>query len=154
MNLIDRSDKVRRPDFDVADFSDIQAPFEQGLLLCNPPYGERLGDDEEAQALYKKMQSLFLDFKGWELGVITSHPKFQECIGRYATALKSLKSGNLDTTFYIYTGAEKQKQRNAPAQLRRDTRRRDKAQQASSRGSSRPAKGPRQRRNQHTAEEF
>ena len=154
LNLIDRSDKVRRPDFDVADFSDIQAPFEQGLLLCNPPYGERLGDDEEAQALYKKMQSLFLDFKGWELGVITSHPKFQECIGRYATALKSLKSGNLDTTFYIYTGAEKQKQRNAPAQPRRDTRRRDKAQQASSRGSSRPTKGPRQRREQTRAQEF
>ncbi|MCR5725788.1 MAG: class I SAM-dependent RNA methyltransferase [Treponema sp.] len=110
LNLIDSSAKVHRPDFDVASFSDIQAPFSHGLLLCNPPYGERIGDEAQASELYRSMQSLFLDFKGWEMGVITSHQKFQESIGRYATALKSLKSGNLDTTLYMYTGEEKQKQ--------------------------------------------
>lgn len=107
LNLIDKSNKVPRPDFDVADFSDITAPYETGLLVCNPPYGERLGDAEQAEELYRKMASLFDDFKGWQLGVITAHKKFQECIGRYATTLKSLKAGNLDTTFYMYTGEEK-----------------------------------------------
>ena len=109
LNLIDKSNKVPRPDFDVASFSDITAPYESGLLICNPPYGERLGDAEQAEELYRQMASLFDDFKGWQLGVITAHKKFQECIGRYATTLKSLKAGNLDTTFYMYTGEEKAK---------------------------------------------
>ena len=53
--------------------------------------------------LYKKMACLFEDFKGWEIGVITSHRRFQECIGHYAALLKSLKAGNLETCFYIYS---------------------------------------------------
>ena len=55
------------------------------------------------------MSSLFDDFKGWQIGVITAHKQFQESVGRYASTLKSLKSGNLDTTFYIYDGTEKEK---------------------------------------------
>ncbi|MBQ6780942.1 MAG: class I SAM-dependent RNA methyltransferase [Treponema sp.] len=113
LNLIDKSNKVPRPDFDVADFSDITAPYQSGLIICNPPYGERLGDAEQAEELYRKMNSLFEEFKGWQLGVITAHKKFQECVGRYATTLKSLKAGNLDTTFYMYTGEEKQKSHTA-----------------------------------------
>lgn len=149
LNLIDKSDKVPRPDFDVADFSDIQAPFEHGLLLCNPPYGERIGDDEAAQALYRSMQSLFLDFKGWELGVITSHTKFQESIGRYATALKSLKSGNLDTTLYMYTGSEKQKKAQAP-QFPRQRSLKAQGERADSRKKPRSSS----ERTRHRAEEF
>ena len=109
LNLIDRSDKVPRPDFVVADFRDLAAPFPHGLLLCNPPYGERLGDEMQAEALYRDMASLFTDFAGWQLGVITSRPRFQEHIGRYATVFKRFKAGNLDTTLYGYTGAEQQK---------------------------------------------
>lgn len=100
---------VWRPDFQVADFKEIEAPFESGMIICNPPYGERLGDEEQAAILYKEMGSLFTDFKGWQIGVITAHKEFQENIGRYATSLKSLKAGNLDTTFYMYDGTEKEK---------------------------------------------
>ena len=73
-----------------------------GLLLCNPPYGERLGDEEEARELYKKMSSLWTDFNGWDIGVITSNPDFQENFGHKTSAIKKLKAGNLDTSFYIY----------------------------------------------------
>ncbi len=125
LNLIDSSDKVRRPDFDVADFSDIQAPFPHGLLLCNPPYGERIGDEAQASALYKNMQSLLLDFRGWDIGVITSHTQFQESFGRPATSVKSLKSGNLDTTLYLYTqheGTQNQKPTTPRMSRSHDTR--------------------------------
>lgn len=107
LNLIGSDVHLQRPDFQVADFKDIQAPFEDGIIICNPPYGERLGSEEEAETLYRNMSSLFEDFKGWKIGVITAHKKFQECIGRYASTLKNIKSGNLDTIFYIYDGTEK-----------------------------------------------
>ena len=110
-----------RPDFDVSDFREIRAPYESGTIVCNPPYGERLGDEAEAEELYRAMSSLFDDFPGWQVGVITAHRRFQECVGRYAHTLKSLKSGNLDTTFYIYDGSEKRKNTgNSPRQAERN----------------------------------
>lgn len=94
--------KIIRPDFVQASFDELSAPYENGLLLCNPPYGERIGDEEEAEKLYTQMQYLPENFKNWEMGIITSHKKFQECFGKYATLLKDIKAGNLDTTFYMY----------------------------------------------------
>lgn len=93
---------IQRPDFIQADFASLAAPYEKGLLLCNPPYGERIGDEEQAMELYKNMDSLWQDFPNWDLGIITSHKKFQESFGHYATQLKNLKAGNLDTVFHIY----------------------------------------------------
>jgi putative N6-adenine-specific DNA methylase len=102
LQLIGRDDRIPRPDFIQSDFEELHAPYTEGLLLCNPPYGERLGDETDAEALYKKMGSLWTTFSGWEMGVITSNKKFQECFGHYATLLKDLKAGNLDTCFYMY----------------------------------------------------
>ncbi len=99
--------KVLRPDFVQSDFADLHAPYESGLILCNPPYGERLGDFAQAEALYRKMQVLWENFKNWEFGIITSHKKFQENFGHYATLLKDLKAGSLDTTLYLYKNGEK-----------------------------------------------
>ncbi len=96
------SKHIPRPDFIQSDFADLAAPYDSGLLLCNPPYGERLGDAEQARELYKKMQSLWTDFDGWDLGIITSNPEFQENFGHKTSAIKKLKAGNLDTSFYIY----------------------------------------------------
>lgn len=99
--------KIQRPDFVQADFAELSAPYEKGLVLCNPPYGERLGDEKEAENLYRKMQCLWTNFNGWDFGIITSHKKFQENFGHYANLLKSLKSGNLDTILYIYKNSYK-----------------------------------------------
>ena len=104
LQMIGSDARIERPDFIVSDFRDLKAPYDTGLLLCNPPYGERLGDEKEACDLYKDMANLFNDFPSWDMGVITSQKKFQESLGKYADLLKSIKAGNLDTTLYIYKG--------------------------------------------------
>ena len=109
LQMIGSDARIERPDFDISDFKDLHAPYENGLIICNPPYGERLGEEEQAKELYRSMSSLFTDFPGWEIGVITSNKHFQECIAHYASTLKDLKAGNLDTTFYMYNGTEKEK---------------------------------------------
>ena len=93
---------IPRPDFIQSDFADLAAPYDEGLILCNPPYGERLGDADQARELYKNMQSLWTDFNGWAIGIITSNEEFQENFGHKTSAIKKLKAGNLDTSFYIY----------------------------------------------------
>ena len=102
LKSIDISAHIPRPDFIQSDFTDLEAPYDEGLILCNPPYGERLGDEEQARELYKKMSSLWTDFNGWDIGVITSNPDFQESFDHKTSAIKKLKAGNLDTSFYIY----------------------------------------------------
>ena len=93
---------IQRPDFIQSDFAELSAPYEEGLLLCNPPYGERLGSEEEAAELYNKMGSLWTDFQDWDMGIITSNPDFMENFGHNANQTKKLKAGNLDTEFYMY----------------------------------------------------
>ncbi len=102
LQMIGSDMHVQRPDFIQSDYVDLKAPYESGLLLCNPPYGERIGDVAEAEILYSNMKSLFTDFEGWQMGVITSQKSFEKCIGKRATQSKTLKAGNLDTTLYIY----------------------------------------------------
>lgn len=99
--------KIPRPNFVQSDFENLVKPYESGLVLCNPPYGERLGDAAQAEALYKRMQNLWTEFTSWDFGIITNNRKFQECFGHYATLLKDLKAGSLDTTLYIYKNGEK-----------------------------------------------
>lgn len=103
LKSIGLSSHIQRPDFVQSDFADLSAPYENGLILCNPPYGERLGDEEEAAKLYKNMgTSLWADFPGWNIGIITSNEDFQTNFGHKANSIKKLKAGNLDTAFYIY----------------------------------------------------
>lgn len=96
------SKHIQRPDFIQSDFKDLSAPYETGLLLCNPPYGERLEDKESAKELYKDMNSLWNDFPNWDLGVITSNKDFQTCFNHKTGAVKKIRAGNLNTAFYIY----------------------------------------------------
>ena len=88
-------------------------PYDTGLLLGNPPYGERLEDAGSAQLLYKDMAELFEAFPGWDMGFITSRDDFETHLGRKANSTKKLKGGNLDTYFYQFIqgmqGAQKDK---------------------------------------------
>ncbi|MDR2898347.1 MAG: class I SAM-dependent RNA methyltransferase [Spirochaetaceae bacterium] len=95
--------KLPRPDFISADFAELQAPYEKGMIISNPPYGERLGTEAEAVELYRKMGSLVSAFPGWEMGFITSNTEFENAFGQRAEKKKELKSGNLDTCFYRYS---------------------------------------------------
>lgn len=102
LQLIGSDQRIQRPDFDQADFRDLGAPYDTGLLLGNPPYGERLEDAESAQLLYKDMAELFDSFPGWDMGFITSRDDFEAHLGRKANTTKKLKGGNLDTYFYQF----------------------------------------------------
>lgn len=102
LQLIGSDSRIVRPDFQQSDFRELAAPYDEGVLVGNPPYGERLGDAEEARLLYQDMAQLFKAFPRWTLGFITSQPSFEEDIGKKASSSKKLKSGNLDTFFYQF----------------------------------------------------
>lgn len=103
LQAIGSDNKLIRPEFIQSDFRDLQAPFEEGMLLTNPPYGERLGDKEEAVNLYKDMRILKTNFKNWDLGLITSQEDFPVYFESREDKKKQIKDGNLETFFFRYS---------------------------------------------------
>ena len=88
--------------FEVADVRDFSRNSDKGLIITNPPYGERLMTPEEAEALYRDMGRNFQSFSPWQIYVITSHPQFDRCFGRRADKIRKLYNGMLPCTLYQY----------------------------------------------------
>ena len=74
----------------------------KGTLICNPPYGERMGDLREVEMLYKDIGRAFKDFEPWHVYVITSCEYFERLYGRHADKTKKLYNGMLPCTFYQF----------------------------------------------------
>lgn len=84
------------------DLRTLQLEGEPGLFLCNPPYGERLSDQQQARALYKEMGLLLKRHPGWKMAVITSDSAFERNFGRRADKKRRLYNGRLECEFYIF----------------------------------------------------
>ena len=68
-----------------------------GLVVVNPPYGERLGDPEELKSLYKDLgDCLKTNYVGWRSSVITSDAELGKCIGIRARHINTLFNGALE----------------------------------------------------------
>ena len=64
---------------DVRDFQ--PPPGRPGVLLCNPPYGERLGEERELRSLYQLLGEVFRRLAGWQCWVFTGNANLAACIG-------------------------------------------------------------------------
>lgn len=91
-------------DFDVADVKDFKSDKEYGMIITNPPYGERLEDEEAVKILYKEMGYAFRGLKNWSYFVITSYDKFEYEFGQDAPRKRKLYNGMLRTYYYQYLG--------------------------------------------------
>lgn len=68
--------------FSCLDLSQVEAPASSGMLLCNPPYGERLGSDQDLGAFYKLLGDVFKQrFKGWTAFVLSGNKELAKGIG-------------------------------------------------------------------------
>ncbi|MDR1816399.1 MAG: class I SAM-dependent RNA methyltransferase [Clostridiales Family XIII bacterium] len=77
----------------------------RGILVTNPPYGERLGELPEAEALYKEIGAFLTAHRGWSLFLITTYKDFEKlALGRPADRRRKLYNGRLETTFYQVHG--------------------------------------------------
>ena len=80
----------------------ISADGRRGTIVCNPPYGERLGTLREVEQLYKEIGVHFRSLSPWQVYVITSHPGFERFYGRKADKVRKLYNGMLPCYLYQY----------------------------------------------------
>lgn len=81
---------------------DITTEGRRGTVVCNPPYGERLGTLEEAEKLYRDMGRHFKTLDNWQIYVITSHESFEKLYGRKANKVRKLYNGMIPCYYYQF----------------------------------------------------
>ena len=81
---------------------ELQCPGSAGVFVCNPPYGERLMQRREAEALYREMRRVFDAYPRWGKNIITAHGDFERIYGKRADKRRKLSNGGLPCTLYQY----------------------------------------------------
>lgn len=90
--------------FQRRDVADLSHPGHYGFIITNPPYGERMGDEETVGRLYRTLGERFANLIDWSMGVITSYTKAEYDIGRKATKNRKIYNGMKKTYFYEFMG--------------------------------------------------
>lgn len=73
-----------------------------GFIITNPPYGERIGELEEVEALYRFLGELYKSLNDWSFYILTSHKDFQKLFGKKADKNRKLYNGRIQCYYYQY----------------------------------------------------
>jgi putative N6-adenine-specific DNA methylase len=73
-----------------------------GVIVTNPPYGERLSNKDEVSKLYRDMGDIFKKLDKWSYNIITSFEDFERYFGKSASKKRKLYNGMLKTNLYQY----------------------------------------------------
>lgn len=93
------ADRLR---FECRDVKDFAPDGESGIVICNPPYGERLLSVKEAQDIYRIMGSRFRRRPGFSYSIITPDEEFERSFGRKADKRRKLYNGMIKCQLYMY----------------------------------------------------
>jgi len=91
-------------DFQTADVTQVSAPIETaGLLITNPPYGERLGDEAAVALLYEKIgENLLEHFDGWKAAVLAANAEFGRRMGIHSYKQYRVDNGSLACLLLLF----------------------------------------------------
>ncbi len=85
------------------DFLELQLKFTPGIIICNPPYGKKLGDENELIHLYEQM-GIFLknNFSGWEFWLLSGNPKLTKYLKMKSSLKIPVSNGGIDCRWIKY----------------------------------------------------
>jgi 23S rRNA (guanine2445-N2)-methyltransferase / 23S rRNA (guanine2069-N7)-methyltransferase len=98
----------------------VRPKAEVGLMVTNPPYGERIGAESGLPALYSELGSILRDrFKGWLAAILTGNPPLARNLGIYAKRTHRFFNGTIECRLLRFELNEAAEQR-PPEQVRAD----------------------------------
>ncbi|MGX8773723.1 MAG: THUMP domain-containing class I SAM-dependent RNA methyltransferase [Bacillota bacterium] len=90
------------------DVRDLARTGDRGIIVTNPPYGERIGIQDEIDRIFKALGRFCRENPDWSLFIITpDRDAEKEIMGRRADRRRKLYNGNIETTYYQFHGAKK-----------------------------------------------
>ncbi len=91
--------------FSVRALQQVKPEGQYGVVITNPPYGERLGSAKESMELYQAMGKIFSVEPTWSVYVLTAEESFERLYGAKANRKRKLYNGNIKVDYYQYYGA-------------------------------------------------
>lgn len=84
--------------------SELSHSKKYGFIITNPPYGERIGNDEEVVTVYKELAERYAALDSWSAFVITGYADAEKYMGRKADKNRKIYNGMMKTYFYSFNG--------------------------------------------------
>lgn len=91
---------------------DFKTTLTEGVIVANPPYGQRLSDQREVRQLYQQMGEVFRPLTTWNKYFLTSDLLFENFYGQRANKRRKLYNGALRTDLFQYWGKKKKQPKN------------------------------------------
>ena len=95
--------------FKDGDATKMDLPAQEGILICNPPYGERMMEQHSAQRLYSALGRHLKFANNWKKFVITSEPEFEHYFGKRADKKRKFYNGKIKCDYYMFTDNQRKK---------------------------------------------
>ena len=93
-------------DWAVRPLSELRVEAETGIIVCNPPYGERMLDKDGVNELYRQMRRVFSAMPGWSVNVFSGVREFERIYGRRADRRRKLTNGGMVCNLYQFYGVK------------------------------------------------
>ena len=90
--------------FAAADISAMRTKSKSGVMVTNPPYGERIGDRKGIEKIYKAYREFFAENPTWSLFVVTPDKSIEKALGRKANRRRKLYNGRIEVCYYQFHG--------------------------------------------------
>ncbi|KOP80544.1 RNA methyltransferase [Lysinibacillus sp. FJAT-14745] len=75
-----------------------------GVMIGNPPYGERIGDIEVVEQVIRDLGKVMKNYPTWSVYMLSSMKNFEELYGRQSTKKRKLFNGFIETNYYQFWG--------------------------------------------------
>jgi len=83
---------------------DFTTQLTDGVMIGNPPYGERIGDVEVVEQVIRDLGTIMKSYPTWSVYMLSSMKNFEELYGRQATKKRKLFNGFIETNYYQFWG--------------------------------------------------
>lgn len=93
--------------FEVADARRFEREGSGGLIISNPPYGERVMEKADAERLYRQFGSAVRALPDWGLYILSSHTEFERNFGKTADKKRKLYNGMIKCDLFMYLKKDK-----------------------------------------------
>ena len=88
--------------FEVADARKFYRQAPGGLIVSNPPYGERVMERADAERLYRQFGAAVKKLEGWKFYLLSSHTEFERNFGKTADKKRKLYNGMIKCDLFMY----------------------------------------------------
>ncbi len=93
--------------FELADAMKFDRKTDRGVIVTNPPYGERIMEKQEAEELYRGFGRAYSASENWQLYLLSSHTEFERTFGRQADKKRKLYNGMIKCDLFMYFSDKK-----------------------------------------------